>query len=433
MDAVGFVPLSGFSGGLKGRSTCCERSDFYGKAVGQAPRAQLPKFRRDGVRREVRMDVDYYNVLGVGRSASEKELKTAYRKMARQYHPDVNQSDGAKEKFQECTRAYEVLSDPQKRKMYDQFGEAGVSGGAGQPGFSDFSDFGGIGDIFETFFGGNAAAAGGGPRRRRSGPSAGEDLRLAVDIDFKKAAFGGEQRITFTHLEGCNTCSGTGVKPGVKPRTCNTCSGNGVVVTVARTPLGSFQQQSTCPECRGTGEIVEEYCGNCGGRGRVQESKQVVITVPAGVDTGSRLRVRGEGDAGLRSGPPGDLYVVLNVKQDSVFKREGQTVYTSLPVSYTDAILGKKLPVMTIDGEVLLAVPAGTQPGRQLRISSKGIPKLGQPTSRGDHIVTIEVKIPTNITAKEKELVLKLAELHEDSQDKGKGFFNPFGKKKAAK
>lgn len=297
---------------------------------------------------------------------------------------------------------------------------------AGPTGFTDFGDFGGVQDIFETFFGGS----GGGSRsrqQRRTGPVPGEDLRLNVEVDFKKAAFGGEQKIRFTHLQNCTTCGATGVKPGTSPRTCGTCGGNGVVVTVrtvrangnhsphphdlnffsvfpvdnfqvARTPLGAFQQQSPCPDCRGSGEIVDEYCGTCSGRGRLQTPKQLVITIPAGVDTGSRLRVRGEGDAGLRGGPAGDLFVVLTVKRDARFKREGQTVYTTLQISYIDALLGKKVPVETIDGEVMLTVPAGTQPAKQMRIAGKGIPKLGG-ASRGDHIVTVNVSFnPEKLT-----------------------------------
>jgi len=389
--------------------------------------------RRASERNEIRMDVDYYNVLGVNRDASDKELKTAYRKLARQYHPDVNPSENAKEKFQQCTRAYEVLSDPQKRRMYDQFGEAGVSAGAGaapgQTGFADFGDFGGIGDIFETFFGGSPGASAG-SRRRRTGPTPGEDLRLDVEVDFKKAAFGGEQKIRFTHLESCKTCTGSGVKPGTKPRNCSTCGGSGYVVSVARTPLGAFQQQSTCSECRGSGEVVDEYCGTCGGRGRTQTSRQVVINIPPGVDTNSRLRIRNEGDSGMRGGPPGDLYVVLKVKMDPKFRREGQTIYTTLKISYVDAILGKRLPVETIDGEVMVNVPPGTQPGTQLRIQGKGVPKLGTPSSRGDHIVKVEVSIPTKLSSAERDLISQLSEM-QDKAKNNKGFFgkNPFGKK----
>lgn len=349
----------------------------------------------------------------MGRGASKADLKKAFRNLARKYHPDVSKEPGAKEKFQEIAQAYEVLSDSDMRQRYDQFGEAGVKGGAGQ-GFSDFSnaDFGSFSDIFDTFFGGQAGRSGAPGGRRRSGPAPGDDLRLDVSVDFLDAVFGTEQKIRFSHLETCTTCDGSGHKPGTRPRTCSACNGAGTVMQVTRTPLGMFQQATTCQTCRGTGEIVDEYCGTCGGRGRDQKTKQIQITIPAGVDSGSRLRIRNEGDAGPKGGPPGDLYVVLQVKNSSDFVRDGVNIKTKMDVSYVDAILGKTVPVKTVDGKVDMTIPSGTQPGTVLRITGKGVPKLGSSSDvRGDHYVTINVKIPTRLSAEERRLVQELDDL----------------------
>lgn len=399
---------------------------------------------------EIRADEDYYATLGVSRSASDAEIKAAFRRLARKYHPDVNKADDAKEKFQQVSRAYEVLSDADTRQRYDQFGEAGVKAGAGA-GFSDFGaqDFGSFSDIFDTFFGGSGSQQA--KARRRAGPQPGDDLRLDVDVPFEKAVFGCEQKIRFSHLETCSTCTGSGVKPGTSLRTCTTCGGKGSTTQVARTPLGMFQQTSTCSTCRGTGETVDEYCGTCGGRGRTQVTKQLMITVPPGVDTGSRLRVRNEGDAGPRGGPPGDLYVMLRVTNSPDFTRDGINIYSKVKISYIDAILGRTISVKTVDGLVDLTIAPGTQPGAVLKIEGKGVPKLGNSYVRGDHSVTVEVRIPTRLSAEERKLVQQLDTLEgghsasngapaSTSSDKGKsgrksngrksgeGFFN-FGKK----
>lgn len=336
------------------------------------------------------------------------------------------------------------------RQRYDQFGEAGVKGaGAAQgAGFADFGqDFGSFSDIFDTFFGGSGGATGQ-RSRRRAGPQPGDDLRLDVDVPFEKAVFGAEQKIRFSHLESCGTCEGSGVKPGTKPRGCSACDGSGTVTQVVRTPLGMFQQTGTCTTCRGTGEVVDEYCSACGGRGRNQTTKQLMITVPAGVDTGSRLRVRGEGDAGPRGGPPGDLYVMLRVKDSPDFTRDGTNIYSKVSVSYLDAILGRTISVKTVDGKENLTISAGTQPGAVMRISGKGVPKIGNRGARGDQFVTVTVKIPTRLSTEEKRLVQELDELaggasakngaaagakvstekSSKKSKKGDGFFN-FGKK----
>ncbi|MBX2863075.1 MAG: molecular chaperone DnaJ [Leptolyngbyaceae cyanobacterium MAG.088] len=352
---------------------------------------------------------DYYEVLGVSRGADQDEVKRAYRRLARKYHPDVNKDPGAEDKFKEINRAYEVLSEPEIRARYDRFGEAGVGGAAaGGAGFQDFSDMGGFADIFESFFSG---FSGGPTQAKRRGPMRGDDLRLDLKLDFTEAIFGGEKEIKISHLENCMTCKGSGAKPGTRPRTCSTCSGSGQVRRATRTPFGSFTQVSACPTCNGTGEVVEDRCEVCGGAGRKQETKKLKITIPAGVDNGTRLRVSNEGDAGMRSGPPGDLYVYLFVKEHSQFKRDGINVQSDLKISYLQAILGCELQVETVDGPLEVQVPAGTQPNTVLTLENHGVPKLGNPVSRGNHLLTILVDIPTRIKAEERELLAKLAEV----------------------
>ncbi len=360
---------------------------------------------------------DFYETLGVSRGASDSDIKSGFRKMARKYHPDVNPSEEAKEKFQAANRAYEVLSDSNMRARYDQFGEAGVSnsaaGGPGGPGREVD-----LGDIVDSFFGGGGRGPGG--QRRRQGPVAGDDLRFDLDIDFATACFGGEEKVRIRHMEKCETCSGDGVKPGSSVRTCSSCGGSGVVMQVTRTPLGNFQTQQTCPACRGTGQTVDEYCPTCSGQGLVQKTKQVKISIPAGVENGNKLRVRGEGDAGPKGGPSGDLYIFLNVKEDKRFRREGPEIYSDIKVSYIDAILGASLKVAVIDGEVEIKVPPGTQPGQVMRIKGKGAPRLGNASQRGDHFVTVNVEIPKQISDKERKLIEDL----KSAADGSKGFFN---------
>jgi molecular chaperone DnaJ len=366
---------------------------------------------------------DYYEILGVSRSADKEEIKRAYRRLARKYHPDVNKEAGAEERFKEINRAYEILSEPETRARYDRFGEAAVGAGAG--GFQDFSDMGGFADIFESFFSGFAGGGVGQTPRRRSGPVRGDDLRLDLELDFQEAVFGGEKEIRISHLETCNTCSGSGAKPGTRPRTCTTCNGAGQVRRATRTPFGSFTQVSACPTCDGTGQMIEDKCEVCGGNGQRQETKKLKITIPAGVDNGTRLRVSGEGDAGQRSGPPGDLYVYLFVKEDTEFHREGINILSQIKISYLQAILGSQIEVKTVDGEEELHIPAGTQPGTVLRLEGKGVPRLGNSVSRGDHLITIQVDIPSRISAEERELLEKLAKIRGDRIGKGgiEGFF----------
>lgn len=358
---------------------------------------------------------DYYEILGVSRNSDQEELKRAYRRLARKYHPDVNKDPGAEDTFKEINRAYEVLSEPETRARYDRFGEAGVGGAAA--GYSDFGDMGGFADIFESFFSGFSGGAGQTSRRR--GPTRGDDLRLDLKLDFKEAVFGGEKEIKISHLETCGTCTGSGAKPGTRPRTCATCSGTGQVRRATRTPFGSFTQVSACPTCSGLGEVIEDRCTVCGGSGQTQENKKLKISVPAGVDNGTRLRVSGEGDAGLRGGPAGDLYVYLFVSEDAEFRREGINVLSDLRISYLQAILGCKLEVKTVDGPVELEIPAGTQPGTVLTLQDHGVPRLGNPVSRGDHLLTVQVDIPTRLKPEERELVEKLAEIRGEKVNKG--------------
>jgi molecular chaperone DnaJ len=363
---------------------------------------------------------DYYEILGVSRDADKEEVKQAFRRLARKYHPDVNKEPGAEERFKEINRAYEVISDPEMRARYDRFGEAGVSSGAGAPGYQDFGDMGGFADIFESFFSGFAGGAAGGTQaRRRGGPVRGDDLRLDLKLDFREAVFGGEKEIRISHLETCTNCSGSGAKPGTRPRTCTTCSGAGQVRRATRTPFGSFTQVSVCPTCNGTGQMIEEKCEVCSGNGQRQETKKLKITIPAGVDNGTRLRVSGEGDAGQRSGPSGDLYVYLFINDDPDFQRDGINVLSEVKVSYLQAILGSRIEVKTVDGEEELTIPAGTQPGTVLTLENKGVPKLGNPVSRGDHLITVSVDIPSRISPEERELLEKLAKIRGDRVGKG--------------
>jgi len=387
---------------------------------------------------------DFYSILEISRSASAPEIKSAYRKLAKKYHPDANPGKDTTNDFQEVNRAYEVLSDEDKRKKYDMFGEAAVgSSAASEGGYGGYgSPFGGagfsqevdLGDIFDTFFGGGgpggpAGASGfagggrGGRGGRRSGPMAGDDLRFDLELDFKKAIFGGEEKVRIRHLETCGTCTGSGVKPGAKVSTCSSCNGVGVTMQVTRTPLGNFQTQQTCASCRGTGQKIEEYCGTCSGEGTVSKTKQIKVDIPPGVEDGNKLRVRSEGDAGPNGGPAGDLYIFLKVKSDPNFRREGPEIYSDATISYMDAILGASLKVPVVDGEVTIKVPPGTQPEQVMRLKGNGAPVLGDTNKRGDQYVTMKIEIPSSISKEEQELVEKLKELQDKKAGKKQGFF----------
>lgn len=373
---------------------------------------------------------DFYEILGVSRTADVEEIKRAYRRLAKQYHPDANPDTDTTEKFQEINRAYEVLRNPDLKRKYDMFGEQGLGTSAASDSgpSSPFGRGGGfaqevdLGDIFDSFFGAGMGGMGGTRARTRTrGPVVGDDLRFDLQIDFKTAVFGGEEKVRIRHMETCDTCTGTGVKPGSKVTTCGTCNGTGVTVQVTRTPLGNFQTQQTCPTCRGTGRIVEEYCGTCGGQGVNQKTKQIKVTIPAGVENGNKLRVRGEGDAGPNGGPPGDLYIFLQVKPDPMFRREGSEIYSDHSISYLDAILGASVKCPVVDGEVTIKIPPGTQPGQVMRLKGNGAPRLGQPDARGDHYVTVNIEIPKDLTKEEEELMQKLKRLQDAKGTKKKG------------
>ena len=354
---------------------------------------------------------DYYDLLGVSRDADPETLKRAYRRMARQYHPDVNKDPGAEDKFKEIGRAYGVLSDPQTRSRYDQFGEAGLGGGGGMP---DMGDMGGFADLFETFFsgfGGGGAGQGGGGARRR-GPRQGDDLRFDLTISFSEAIAGQEKEVQIRHLETCTTCKGSGAKAGTGPTTCGTCSGAGQVRRATRTPFGSFTQVAPCPTCEGTGEVIADPCNACGGQGLQQVRKKLRINIPAGVDSGTRLRVSNEGNAGQRGGPAGDLYVFLTVQPHPQLRRDGITIHSEVTVNYLQAILGDKIEVETVDGAQALDLPAGTQPGAVLNLTGKGVPKLGNPVARGNHLISIKVQLPTKLNGEERNLLEELAGHH---------------------
>ena len=362
------------------------------------------------------MPTDYYEILGVSRDAGKEDIKRAYRRLARKYHPDVNKEPGAEEHFKEINRAYEILSEPETRNRYDRFGEAGVSGGAA--GF-DPDNMGGFADIFETIFSGFGGMGGQATARRRTGPTRGEDLRLDFRLKFREAVFGGEKEIRIRHLETCQTCKGSGARPGTSSRTCTTCNGTGQVRRATRTPFGTFAQVSVCPTCDGAGEVIEEKCDVCGGSGRRQETKKLKITIPAGVDNGMKLRVAREGDAGLKGGPPGDLFVYLTVENDGEFQREGNDIKSDITISYIQAILGCTIKVNTVDGQEDLTIPAGTQPNTVLILENKGVPKLGNPVSRGDHRITVKISIPTRVAGEERELLEKLAKVRGETVGKG--------------
>ncbi|CAD7695774.1 unnamed protein product [Ostreobium quekettii] len=371
----------------------------------------------------VRAEADYYDTLGVPRGASKKEIKSAYRQKARKYHPDVNKEPGAEENFKKIGEAYEVLSDDQKKRIYDQYGEAGLKGGMGGFPGSAGMDFTNPFDLFESLFGGGTGGFGGmggmggmGATRSRAQP--GDDLRVDMRLEFLEAVFGTSKEVSISRLAECKTCSGSGVKSGTTAESCSQCGGSGQVVSSMRTPLGAFQQVSTCPSCEGTGQTFTP-CQTCGGDGRVNENKRTEVQVPAGIDDGSRLRIRGEGNAGRRGGPPGDLYVFVSVKSHPQMRRKGTTVHTDVEVSFVDAILGTTVKVPTVDGMVDLKVPQGTQPDTTLLMAKRGVPVLGSSTSRGDHKVHVRVKIPSKLSNEEKKLVEKLRDIQASKHNVG--------------
>ncbi len=381
---------------------------------------------------------DYYEVLGVSKGASDDEIKKAYRKLAKKYHPDMNPGDKeAEAKFKEVNEAYSVLSDEQKRARYDQFGHAGVDPnyGAGGPGgpFGGF-DMGDIdlGDIFGSFFGGGGFGGFGGGGARRNGPQKGESLRANLTITFEEAAFGCEKEINLNRTEECDECHGSGCQPGTTAETCPDCRGTGVVRVQQRTGGFAFSSTAACTRCRGTGKIIHSPCKSCGGNGSVKKSKRITVTIPAGIDDGQAVSLRGQGNAGKNGGPAGDLIVGVRVKPHPQFRRDGTTVLYEQPVSFFQAAMGAELEIPTIDGKVKYTLPAGTQTGTTFRLRGKGIPEL-RGRGRGDQYVTIRVQVPTSLNSEQKEALRAFAQAmgEEVPEESGlKGFFDKRKKKK---
>lgn len=370
---------------------------------------------------------DYYEVLGVSRSATEDELKKAYRRLAKQYHPDANKEQGAEARFIEINEAYEVLNDPQKRAAYDRFGHAGVGNGAAGAGFSDFGSFSSINDLFETFFAGTAAGA-----QRRSGTQRGADLRYELTITFEEAVFGCQKEIELPRWETCPTCRGNGAQPGTSTSRCSACQGTGEIRRVQQSIFGQFVNVTMCERCRGEGRVITTPCEKCRGQGRVRNNRRVVVNIPAGVDDGINVRVTGEGEVSARGGTPGNLYVVLTVKPHQFFKRQGNDILYELPISFTQAALGDEVEVPTVDGKTtLLKIPAGTQSSRSFRLKGMGVPVVHS-SARGDEHVIVKVVTPSSLTAEQKRLLEEFARLErEQSEQNDKNIFrNLFEKTK---
>lgn len=384
---------------------------------------------------------DYYEVLGVDKNADDAALKKAYRALAKKYHPDMNPGDKeAEKKFKEASEAYAVLSDPEKRRQYDQFGHAAFDGGAGGAGgFGGFdfngADFGDIfGDIFGDLFGGRRGSAG-----ARSGPMKGANLRTSVRITFEEAVFGTEKEIELTVKEECKTCHGTGAKPGTSPETCPKCGGKGQVVFTQQSFFGTVRNVQACPDCGGTGKIIKEKCTDCHGSGFVPMKKRFAVTIPAGIDNGQCKRLAGQGEPGINGGPRGDVLVEVIVGQHPIFQRQDTNIYSTVPVSFAVAVLGGEVVIDTVDGKVIYDVKAGTQTDTRVRLKGKGVPSLRNKDLRGDHYVTLVVQTPEHLSAEAKELLRKFDEATEDSlhaaervnsgeaphkEKKKRGFFN---------
>ncbi len=345
---------------------------------------------------------DYYDVLGIARTTDKTEIKRAYRRLARQYHPDVNKEEGADEKFKEINEAYEVLGDDDKRAAYDRYGHAAFQGGAGaHP--QDFGNFTNMTDIFEEFFGGFS-----GGNRRRGGARRGADLRYDLEITFEEAIFGIEKTIEITRPTSCGTCKGSGAEPGTPPKRCNICNGSGEVRRVQQSILGQFVNVTACPTCGGTGEIITTPCHECHGRKQVQQTKSLKVKIPAGIDNEMQIRLANEGAPGLEGGPNGHLFVVVYVKEHAYFQRQGSDIYLTLDINIAQAALGDELLIPTVDGDESLAIPRGTQSGKKFTLKGRGVPFL-QRQGRGDQHVIVQVKTPEHLTAEQEELLKKLA------------------------
>lgn len=368
---------------------------------------------------------DYYEVLGVDKSAGDDEIKKAYRKMAKKYHPDLHPGDAEAEKsFKEVNEAYEVLSDSEKKARYDQYGHAGVDPnfGAGGGGFGGFGDFGDLGDIFGSFFGGGF---GGGQRRANpNAPRKGSDTSASVVLTFEEAAKGCNKKIKVTRIENCTECGGNGCEKGHNPQTCPACNGSGQIYVTQRTPFGAMQTTRACDQCRGTGKKIDHPCKVCAGKGRIRRTTEREINIPAGVDDGQYMNLRGGGDAGVNGGPNGDLRVEITVRPHPIFERDGFDVFCEIPVSFTQAALGADITVPTLDGKVKFSIHEGTQPGDEFKLKGKGIQRLNY-SGRGDQYVKIIVEIPKDLNKSQKELLKQFEESVDDNcYKKRKGFFD---------
>jgi len=358
---------------------------------------------------------DYYDVLGVARDASADEIKRAYRALARKHHPDVSHDKSdAEHRFKEINEAYEVLSDPNKRAQYDRFGVVNGAGGAqGDFGFGP----GSFGDIFDMFFGNVRGAA----QARAAGPQRGSDWRYDQEITLEEAFTGVTKEISFNHLAQCDTCRGSGAQPGTLATPCDRCGGSGIMRTTRQTPLGQIVTQSTCTKCSGEGHVIEHPCQACTGRGRREIERRLTVKVPAGVDDGSRIRIAGNGEAGIRNGPPGDLYVYLTVKPHAMFRRDGLDTFVDVPISFTQAALGAALSVPSLEGDVSVTLAPGTQTGTTMRLRGRGMPSV-RGTQRGDHHVTVHVLVPSKLNKRQRELLEEYAQAGGDAIDE-RSFF----------
>ena len=366
---------------------------------------------------------DYYEVLGVSKTATDAEIKSAFRKLAKKYHPDVSTEENAAEKFKECQEAYAVLSDPEKRKQYDQFGHAAFSGGAGGAGFSNF-DFGDMSDIFDDLFGGLggfgfSSGFGSNSRRSSNGPRKGNDVLYRMTIDFEEAAFGCKKDLKLNITDTCPDCDGKG---GFHPNTCSTCRGSGTVTSEQRTMFGSFLTKTTCPECHGSGTTFEKKCSTCHGSGTLKKDKTITISIPAGIDTDNRLRVQGKGEAGVNGGRPGDLYVEFTVREHEFYERNEDDIYVELPLTIVEASLGCKKEVPTLYGNVTLSIPAGTNSDDKLRLRGKGIENVNT-KRKGDMYVVAKVIIPDKLSREQKRLMEELAKTSLDTNSEFKKYY----------
>lgn len=364
---------------------------------------------------------DYYEVLGVDKNADDAAIKKAYRQLAKKYHPDMNPGDQeAEKKFKEASEAYAVLSDPDKRRQYDQFGHAAFEGGAGGGGFGGFdfnsADMGDIfGDIFGDLFGGGRS------RRANNGPMQGANIRAQIRVTFEEAVFGCDKEIELTLKDECGKCHGTGAKPGTSPITCSKCGGKGQVVYTQQSLFGMVQNVRTCPECNGTGKVIKEKCPDCYGTGYISNKKKIAVTVPAGIDNGQSIRIRGKGEPGVNGGPRGDLLVEVLVSRHPIFQRQDTNIYSTAPISFVTAALGGTVRIKTVDGEVEYDVKAGTQTDTRVRLKGKGVPSLRNKNVRGDHYVTLVVQVPTDLSKDAKEALRAYDDAVNGISNSGKG------------